>query len=82
MIVKKRLIMYLVVLVEADLMSGLSTYMKSVSPETKMIGVEPEGAASMKESFTKQVVTPLDSIDSFVDGAAVACVGEKTLLYL
>ena len=35
------------------LMSGLSTYMKGVSPETKMIGVEPAGAASMKESIEK-----------------------------
>lgn len=60
------------------LVSGLSTFIKSVSPETKMIGVEPEGAASMKASLAKQVVTPLDSIDGFVDGAAVKCVGEKT----
>ena len=61
------------------MMSGLSTYMKGISPETKMIGVEPAGAASMKESIKNHQVTPLHSIDSFVDGAAVAVVGEKTL---
>ena len=61
------------------LMSGLSTYMKGISPETRMIGVEPAGAASMKESIKNHQVTPLNSIDSFVDGAAVACVGEQTL---
>jgi threonine dehydratase len=61
------------------LMSGLSTYTKSVSPGTKMIGVEPEGAASMKKSIQKHAVTRLDSIDTFVDGCAVASVGEKTL---
>ena len=64
------------------LMSGLSTYMKGVSPETKMIGVEPAGAASMKESIKNHQVTRLHSIDSFVDGAAVAVVGEKTLSHL
>ena len=64
------------------LMSGLSTYMKGVSPETKMIGVEPAGAASMKESIQNHQVTPLHSIDTFVDGAAVAVVGEKTLTHL
>ena len=33
------------------LMSGMSSYMKSVSPDTKMIGVEPAGAPSMKTSI-------------------------------
>ncbi len=47
-----------------------------------MIGVEPAGAASMKKSIKKHQVTPLNSIDSFVDGAAVACVGEQTLSHL
>lgn len=60
------------------LISGMSTYIKSVSPNTKMIGVEPAGAASMKTSIQHRIVTPLESIDGFVDGAAVACVGEKT----
>lgn len=60
------------------LMAGLSTYFKSVSPSTKMIGVEPAGAPSMSVSFTNKTVTTLDQIDKFVDGAAVKCVGEKT----
>jgi threonine dehydratase len=64
------------------LMSGMSSYMKSVSPHTKMIGVEPTGAPSMKTSIKNKHVTPLESIDSFVDGAAVACVGEKTFSIL
>ena len=33
------------------LVSGLSTYIKNVSPQTRMIGVEPEGAASMKAAL-------------------------------
>lgn len=64
------------------LMSGMSAYMKSVSPHTKMIGVEPAGAPSMKTSIENKHVTRLESIDSFVDGAAVACVGEKTFSIL
>ncbi|AXH99269.1 threonine dehydratase [Sporosarcina sp. PTS2304] len=58
------------------LMSGLSTYIKNLSPHTKMIGAEPAGAASMKASIDAQKVVPLQTIDKFVDGAAVKCVGE------
>lgn len=60
------------------LMAGMSTYIKSVSQETKMIGVEPEGAPSMKASINQHEVTGLDKIDKFVDGAAVMTVGQKT----
>jgi threonine dehydratase len=60
------------------LMAGISTYIKNVSPHTKMIGVEPEGALSMKTSLEHHAVTPLPAIDKFVDGAAVQCVGERT----
>ncbi|MBP3041398.1 threonine ammonia-lyase IlvA [Bacillaceae bacterium Marseille-Q3522] len=60
------------------LIAGISTYIKSVSPQTKIIGVEPVGAPSMKASLQAKKVTPLDKIDKFIDGAAVKCVGEKT----
>ncbi|HWJ77913.1 MAG TPA: threonine ammonia-lyase IlvA [Niallia sp.] len=59
------------------LMAGLSTYIKSVSPKTKMIGVEPTGAPSMKESISQDKVITLNKIESFVDGAAVKSVGQK-----
>lgn len=45
--------------------------MKGVSPATKVIGVEPMGAASMKEAFLQNENVALEKIDSFVDGAAV-----------
>src|SRR5690625_5057762 len=35
------------------LISGIGTYLKSVSPQTKLIGVEPMGAPSMKEAIAK-----------------------------
>jgi threonine dehydratase len=60
------------------LISGVGTYIKSVSPQTKLIGVEPKGAPSMKESMLKGEVVPLQKIDPFVDGAAVKKVGTLT----
>jgi threonine dehydratase len=60
------------------LASGLSTVFKQLSPNTKIIGVEPEGAPSMKVSITNAKNTPLETIDKFVDGAAVKQVGNLT----
>ncbi|KKK37679.1 threonine dehydratase [Mesobacillus campisalis] len=60
------------------LMSGVGTFIKSVSPGTRVIGVEPAGAASMKASIQQEKVFPLSQIETFVDGAAVKCVGQKT----
>jgi threonine dehydratase len=57
------------------LISGVGTYIKSVSPQTKLVGVEPKGAPSMKESILRGEVVPLEKIDPFVDGAAVKKVG-------
>jgi threonine dehydratase len=58
------------------LSAGLSTVFKYISPETKIIGVEPEGAPSMLTSIKNKKNTTLDVIDSFVDGAAVKRVGD------
>ncbi len=58
------------------LASGLSTVFKKLSPNTKIIGVEPEGAPSMTESIKNNENTELDEIDKFVDGAAVKRVGD------
>lgn len=58
------------------LSSGLSSYIKQCSPKTKIIGVEPEGAPSMSKSIQNGINTTLESIDNFVDGAAVKRVGD------
>ncbi|MEO9570132.1 MAG: threonine ammonia-lyase IlvA [Polaribacter sp.] len=58
------------------LSSGLSSVFKYLSPETKIIGVEPEGAPSMQVSFKNNKNTLLKKIDAFVDGAAVKKVGD------
>lgn len=60
------------------MMSGVGTYIKCLSPATKIIGVEPQGACSMKQSLDKNEVITLDKIDKFVDGAAVKRVGDLT----
>lgn len=60
------------------LASGLSTLFKQLSPNTKIIGVEPEGAPSMKTSIKEGKVVQLKHIEKFVDGAAVRRVGDKT----
>lgn len=58
------------------LIAGVASYIKSLSPKTKIIGVEPEGAAGMKASFEKGEVVTLAKMNSFVDGAAVRTVGK------
>ncbi|WP_138754893.1 threonine ammonia-lyase IlvA [Paenibacillus sinopodophylli] len=60
------------------LAAGVSSYVKIISPETKIIGVEPEGAQSLRASLDAGIVTPLDQIDKFVDGAAVKRIGDLT----
>lgn len=60
------------------LASGIGAWIKEFSPNTKIIGVEPQGAASMKYALEKNENLPLDSIDNFVDGAAVRQVGSLT----
>ncbi len=60
------------------LAAGMITYFSMLSPETKIIGVEPEGAPSMKTSIQNGYNTELQEIDKFVDGAAVKKVGDLT----
>ncbi|MCB0462548.1 MAG: threonine ammonia-lyase IlvA [Flavobacteriaceae bacterium] len=60
------------------LAAGLSLVVKQLSPTTKIIGVEPEGAPSMSVAIQKDRIVELKNIDRFVDGAAVKKVGDKT----
>jgi len=60
------------------LAAGLSTVFKHLSQNTKIIGVEPAGAPAMKNSIALDKNTALESIDKFVDGAAVKQVGHLT----
>ncbi len=60
------------------LIAGLISVFKIKSPETKIIGVEPENADAMNQSIKKNRVIKLNQLDTFVDGAAVKSVGQKT----
>lgn len=57
------------------LAAGTGTYFKTYSPHTKVIGVEPKGAASMTAALEKGEPVTLGEIERFVDGAAVKRVG-------
>ena len=56
--------------------SGVSSVFKELSPKTKIIGVEPEGAPSMSTSMANGVNTTIDEVEKFVDGASVKRVGD------
>lgn len=60
------------------LSAGVGSYFKNFSPKTKVIGLEPEGAPSMYEALKAGHPVTLDSIERFVDGAAVKRVGDIT----
>lgn len=58
------------------LAAGVSSVFKMLSPNTKIIGVEPKGAPSMSRSIQNKRNTGLQQIENFVDGAAVKRVGD------
>ncbi|MFM8347847.1 MAG: threonine ammonia-lyase IlvA, partial [Bacteroidota bacterium] len=58
------------------LSSGIGHYFKTYSPATSIIGVEPQGAPSMKEALAAGHPVVLDKIQRFVDGASVKRVGD------
>ena len=60
------------------LCAGVSQYFKALSPKTKIIGVEPLGAPSMKEALNAGKPVVLEKIQRFVDGASVKKVGDLT----
>ncbi|MDN5203479.1 threonine ammonia-lyase [Fulvivirgaceae bacterium BMA10] len=60
------------------LASGVASVFRNLSPQTKIIGVEPEGAPAMKASIEEGEIKELPEIDKFVDGAAVRKVGDLT----
>ncbi|BFO66922.1 threonine ammonia-lyase [Chryseobacterium sp. KCF3-3] len=60
------------------LAAGVCTVFQHLSPQTKIIGVEPSAAASMKKALEKGEPVLLEKISRFVDGAAVQQVGDLT----
>lgn len=60
------------------LIAGTLAWLAERHPGTRVIGVEPAGAPSMKLAVAAGRPVTLEELDGFVDGAAVRRVGERT----
>ena len=58
------------------LIAGIAAYVKSIRPDVKVIGVEPEGANAMLQSLRHGEICRLRRVDGFADGVAVRQVGD------
>tara|TARA_B100001778_G_scaffold104524_1_gene85399 strand:+ start:1076 stop:2323 length:1248 start_codon:yes stop_codon:yes gene_type:complete len=58
------------------LISGIITVFNELSPKTKIIGVEAEGAPAMMKSIEQKKIIELDKIDGFVDGVSIKKIGK------
>jgi threonine dehydratase len=60
------------------LIAGIASYVKSLYPKVRIVGVEPEDAASMHDSLHAGERVTLARVGIFADGVAVRRVGEET----
>ena len=60
------------------LLAGLGTYVKTFSPKTKIIGVEPDDAACLKLAVDNNKRLSLSEVGLFADGVAVKQIGKET----
>jgi threonine dehydratase len=61
------------------LISGVSTAIKHLSPETRVVGVQATGAETVHESLDKGIPVTLDQVDTIADGIATGGISETTL---
>ena len=59
------------------LIAGVSAYLKSINPQIKVIGVEPDDAPCMHDALKAGKRVVLDQVGIFADGVAVRQVGEE-----
>ena len=64
------------------LISGIACAAKLIKPDIKIIGVEPEGAASAREAIKENKVVELKEANTIADGTAVKRIGEKNFEYI
>ena len=64
------------------IVSGIAAAAKLKNPGVKIIGVEPEGAASALAALKADHPVPLDEVATIADGTAVRQIGETTLEYI
>ena len=60
------------------LIAGIGTYIKSLAPSVRVVGVEPVDADAMAQSLAAGRRVRLDAVGLFADGVAVQQVGERT----
>ena len=60
------------------LIAGIAAYVKAVRAEIRIIGVEPEDSAAMRDSIAAGEPVVLDHVGIFADGVAVRRVGDET----
>ncbi|MDX1610968.1 MAG: threonine ammonia-lyase [Candidatus Thermoplasmatota archaeon] len=60
------------------LLAGIAVGIKALSPETRIVGVEPTGAASLADSLKAKHRVRLDRVDTIADGLATRETGELT----
>ena len=60
------------------LIAGIATFIKSVQPDVKIIGVEPADSSAMRDSIAAGKPVVLDHVGIFADGVAVRRVGDET----
>ncbi|MDJ0812661.1 MAG: threonine ammonia-lyase, biosynthetic [Woeseiaceae bacterium] len=61
------------------LIAGIAAAIKAVSPDVRVIGVEPEDSCAMRDSIAAGKPVVLDHVGIFADGVAVRRVGDETL---
>ncbi len=64
------------------LISGISTAIKSVRPDVRIVGVQASGASSFIPSLEKGRIVALDSVSTIADGIAANAPGELTLAHV
>ncbi|MDQ2050654.1 threonine ammonia-lyase [Natronolimnohabitans sp. A-GB9] len=64
------------------LISGIATAIKEQKPDTRVIGVQAEGASSAAPSLEKGERVALEEVDTIADGIATRSVGEETFPYI
>jgi len=60
------------------LISGVAAAVKARSPSTRIVGVEPTGADSMRRSLDVGAPVRLETLDTIADGLAAPMAGEET----
>ncbi len=64
------------------LAAGVATLAKLLNPKIRIIGVEPEGAACMRDSLKAGKVVSLNSVNTIADGTAVKTPGRNIFPYI